>query len=50
MAGFGASATYEDLYKHFGITAEAVVDQVLRRLEQAESGTRRRETGMRRRG
>jgi transketolase len=50
MAGFGASAPYEDLYNHFGITAEAVVDQVLRRLGQAEPGPPRRETGMRRRG
>jgi transketolase len=25
MTGFGASAPYKDLYKHFGITAEAVV-------------------------
>jgi transketolase len=30
MKGFGASAPYKDLYKHFGITAEAVADQVLR--------------------
>ncbi|RYH02972.1 MAG: transketolase, partial [Alphaproteobacteria bacterium] len=26
MKSFGASAPYKDLYKHFGITAEAVVD------------------------
>ena len=26
--GFGASAPAEDLYKHFGITAEAVADAV----------------------
>ena len=26
MTGFGASAPYKDLYKHFGITAEAVAD------------------------
>ena len=25
MTGFGASAPYKDLYKYFGITAEAVV-------------------------
>jgi transketolase len=31
MAGFGASAPYKDLYRHFGITAEAVADAVLRR-------------------
>ena len=30
MNGFGASAPYKDLYKHFGITAEAVVERVLR--------------------
>ena len=32
MMGFGASAPYKDLYRHFGITAEAVVDAVLTRL------------------
>ncbi|HKH35231.1 MAG TPA: transketolase, partial [Beijerinckiaceae bacterium] len=31
MRGFGASAPYKDLYRHFGITAEAVADQVLLR-------------------
>jgi transketolase len=31
MAGFGASAPYKDLYRHFGITPEAVTDAVLRR-------------------
>jgi transketolase len=30
MHGFGASAPYKDLYKHFGITAEAVAEKVLR--------------------
>jgi transketolase len=25
MTGFGASAPYEDVYRHFGITAEAAV-------------------------
>jgi transketolase len=30
MKGFGASAPYKDLYRHFGITAQAVADQVLR--------------------
>jgi transketolase len=30
MKGFGASAPYKDLYRYFGITAEAVADQVLR--------------------
>ncbi len=32
MTGFGASARYEDLYAHFGITPEAVVAAVNRRL------------------
>ncbi|WP_276198996.1 transketolase [Chelatococcus sp. XZ-Ab1] len=31
MSGFGASAPYKELYKHFGITAEAVVEHVLAR-------------------
>lgn len=31
MSGFGASAPYKELYKHFGITAEAVVERVLAR-------------------
>ena len=30
MHGFGASAPYKELYKHFGITAEAVAEKVLR--------------------
>jgi transketolase len=30
MQGFGASAPYKDLYRHFGITAEAIVERVLR--------------------
>ena len=30
MSGFGASAPYKELYKHFGITAEAVAERVLR--------------------
>jgi transketolase len=30
MQGFGASAPYKDLYRHFGITAEAVAERVLR--------------------
>jgi transketolase len=34
MQGFGASGPYEELYKHFGITAEAVVDRVMQRLGQ----------------
>ncbi|HVV62105.1 MAG TPA: transketolase [Pseudolabrys sp.] len=32
MTGFGASAPYKDLYKHFGITPEAVADAALRKL------------------
>ncbi|MDB5654409.1 MAG: transketolase [Tardiphaga sp.] len=31
MTGFGASAPAKDLYKHFGITAEAVVEAATRR-------------------
>jgi transketolase len=30
MSGFGASAPYKDLYRHFGITAENVAEKVLR--------------------
>ena len=30
MSGFGASAPAEDLYRHFGITAEAVADAARR--------------------
>jgi transketolase len=32
MQGFGASGPYEALYRHFGITAEAVVEKVHARL------------------
>ncbi len=32
MTGFGASAPYEDLYRHFGITPEVVVTAVRKRL------------------
>jgi transketolase len=32
MTGFGASAPAKDLYKHFGITAEAVANAALRKL------------------
>jgi transketolase len=32
MHGFGASAPAKDLYKHFGITAEAAVEAALKRL------------------
>jgi transketolase len=33
MHGFGASAPYADLYRHFGITAEKVAEATQRRLE-----------------
>ena len=32
MSGFGASAPYKELYKHFGITAEAVAEAALSKL------------------
>ena len=32
MHGFGASGKYEELYKHFGITAEATVAAAEKRL------------------
>jgi transketolase len=32
MDTFGASAPYKELYKHFGITAEAIADAALRKL------------------
>ncbi|RIK98728.1 MAG: transketolase [Proteobacteria bacterium] len=32
MTGFGASAPYKDLYRHFGITAEAVAEAALAKL------------------
>ncbi len=32
MTGFGASAPYKDLYKHFGITPQAVADAALRKM------------------
>jgi transketolase len=32
MSGFGASAPYKDLYKHFGITPEKVAEAVLKKL------------------
>jgi transketolase len=31
MSGFGASAPYKELYRHFGITAEAAAEAVMRR-------------------
>lgn len=36
MTGFGASAPCEDLYRHFGITPEAIMAAVRKRLGQAE--------------
>ncbi|HEX2257190.1 MAG TPA: transketolase, partial [Afifellaceae bacterium] len=33
MTGFGASAPYKDLYRHFGLTAEAIADKILDRLQ-----------------
>jgi transketolase len=32
MSTFGASAPYKDLYRHFGITPEAVAEAALRKL------------------
>ena len=32
MTGFGASAPYKDLYKHFGITPEKVAEAALSKL------------------
>jgi transketolase len=32
MSGFGASAPYKELYKHFGITPQAIADAATRRL------------------
>ncbi len=34
MSTFGASAPYKELYQHFGITAEAVVDAAISQLEK----------------
>jgi transketolase len=34
MHSFGASAPYKDLYKHFGITAQAVADAAMGKLEK----------------
>ncbi len=33
MTTFGASAPYKDLYRHFGITAEAVAEAALQQIE-----------------
>lgn len=35
MSGFGASAPYKELYAHFGITADAVVEAVQAKLSEA---------------
>jgi len=32
MSSFGASAPFKELYKHFGITREAVAEAALRKL------------------
>ena len=32
MHSFGASAPYKELYKHFGITAEAIADAAMKKL------------------
>ena len=37
MHGFGASAPYEQLYAHFGITAEAVFEAAKSKLERADA-------------
>ncbi|MGH6922907.1 MAG: transketolase [Propylenella sp.] len=39
MSTFGASAPYEDLYRHFGITAEVVVNQVAAHMGHASART-----------
>jgi transketolase len=41
MTGFGASAPYKDLFKHFGITAEAVADAALERLNTPGTALRK---------
>ena len=32
MSAFGASAPYKDLYRHFGLTAEKIVEAALNKL------------------
>ena len=32
MTGYGASAPYKELYKHFGITPEAVAEAAMKAL------------------
>ncbi len=43
MSGFGASGPYEELYRHFGITAQAVVEAVTARLAQKPAAPERRD-------
>jgi transketolase len=50
MTGFGASAPYEELYRHFGITPETVVDRVIDRLGQVSAIAESRAKTMRRSG
>ena len=38
MTGFGASAPYKDLYKHFGITPEAVAEAAYASLAKVDLG------------
>ena len=37
MTGFGSSAPSQELYKSFGITSEAVIDLVIKKLNEGES-------------
>jgi transketolase len=41
MSGFGASAPYKELYKHFGITAEAVAAVALEKLKTGGTAARK---------
>ncbi|MEM8797166.1 MAG: transketolase C-terminal domain-containing protein, partial [Pseudomonadota bacterium] len=36
MSSFGASAPYKDVYRHFGITSQAIVDAVVEKLENGQ--------------
>ena len=40
MSTFGASAPYKELYKHFGITAQAVADAAIEQLKQTQKESR----------
>ena len=42
MTGFGASAPYKELYKHFGITPEAVAEAALSKLGKKSTAARTR--------